>query len=483
MGAHRMISSRLDDNIAVLSEKLPVGRSFDLVTREMQFGKTRAYWVGINGMYDLSVTQMVMTNLQNPAFTTDSAIEDLTRYLSEKVGFAQTSLSNDWDVIVASIVSGPSVIFVDGFSEAVIMDLREYPMRSIEEPENEKVMKGAKDGFVETLLFNANLIRRRIRNLQLTFALTTIGTDTQTDIAIAYVGGIAEQTLVDAVTEALGQIHVSALTMGEKSLEELLVKKHWYNPMPSLQTTERPDVACSYLLEGNVLVLVDNTPMVLILPGTIFQFSQSPEDYYKNPLTGNLFRFLRFTSALLSLYLLPAFLVLAGHLPQLTQQFSFLTDTSIGPIDLLGYVLVAEFGLELLQYASAHALGTLTTPLSIIGGLVMGEIAINLNWFSEEVIFYTAVTLLSTLMIASHEFADALRIYRFLLILASGFFGVWGLIGGSVLMALSVITTPTFSGKSYFWPLIPMDWPALKTVLFRLPTPKVQSGKSGGTRH
>ena len=425
-------------------------------------------------MYDSEVMQFILSDLQNPQYTQDCTIQKLHEYLSMKVSFGQTKLEKDMTVILNNVVSGPSAIFVDGFDEAIIVDLRKYPTRGISEPENEKVMRGAKDGFVETLLFNANLIRRRIRNYNLTFEMKTVGTDSKTDVAIAYVEDIVNKDLLNEVNEKIDKVKVNSLTLGQKSLEELIIKKRWFNPMPSVQVTERPDVACSYLMEGNVIVIVDNTPSVMILPGNIFQFLQSPEDYYKNPLTGNLFRFLRTICLLISLYLLPLFVTIAGHMPDISSQINLISEGEIGPLKLLFFVIFVEFGLDLLQYTSSHTLGTLITPLSIVGGLVLSDIAINLEWFSEEVIFYAAITLLSTFMITSHEFCDALRIYRILLVICAGFFGIWGLLGGTVLVVASLVTTPTFAGKSYFWPLFPFDWRELRTLMFRITTQTAQ---------
>ena len=150
----------LDENIDTISRLFPIGKSFDIITREMKFGDTRVYWMGINGMFDNEVMQLALSNLQNPVFTGDDVISCLENYIAAKTSIAQLSLTDDVDTVLRSVVSGPVAILVDGFDKAIIIDLRKYPVRSIEEPENEKVLRGSKDGFVETMLFNTNLIRR-----------------------------------------------------------------------------------------------------------------------------------------------------------------------------------------------------------------------------------------------------------------------------------------------------------------------------------
>lgn len=473
-GEFRLVKS-LDKNIERISELFPVGKSFDIVTRELKFGSTRAYWMGINGMFDSEVMQLMLSDLQNPLFTKDDVIHNLEDYVTSKTSVSQISLEGDIRNVLKNVVSGPAAVLVDGFDKAIIIDLRKYPARSIEEPENEKVLRGAKDGFVETMLFNANLIRRRIRNFNLTFEINTVGNDSKSDVAIAYVGGIANEKLIDDVRTAINKVDVDSLTLGSKSLEELLVKKRWFNPLPSIQITERPDVACSYLEEGYVIVIVDNSPAVIILPGNIFQFSQSPEDYYRNPLTGNMFRLLRNVSVIISLYLLPVFLLIVGHMPDLTEKLSLISGEQLpGAIRLLCFVIFAEFGLDMLEYAASHSPGNLITPVSVVGGIVLGEMAVNMNWFSEEVLFYSAISLLTTFVISSHEFSDALRLYRVVLIILTGLLGIPGIIIASVLVIASILTTPSFAGAGYFWPLYPFNWPALKALIIRKTTISAQ---------
>lgn len=261
-------------------------------------------------------------------------------------------------------------------------------------------------------------------------------------------------------------------------MEELLLPKRWWNPLPAIQTTERPDVACSYLLEGHILVIVDNSPVVLIFPCTIFQFTQSSEDYYNSPSVGTYFRLVRFFCIPVSLLLMPSFLLLTGYFPELSERWGLLSDSGGMTVQrLFFYVLAVEFLLDLLKYSAALNSGRLSGSLSIIGGLLIGDIAVSLNWASIEVLFYAAVTLLASLSVSGTEFSDGIRLYRILLITATGFFGLPGFLIGLALILLSIATTPTFGGYSYFWPLFPFNGKALGRLLFRSPTPKAQPSK------
>lgn len=479
------ISESLEKNKDYLKQHFPIGVSFDFIVRDLLLGNTKALWIGISGFCNTEILQRIFSDLQDPQFMDTPEVGDLPRFVSAKIGYAQVTLTSSWDDVERSLLSGPSILFVDGSAQAVVIDARSYPTRGVDEPDTEKVTRGSRDGFVETLLFNTNLIRRRVRSADLAFEIRTIGSVSKTDVAVGYLSGEVNRELLRELHKALDSLDVTSLTMGSKSLEELLVKKRWYNPLPSIQMTERPDVACSYLTEGHILVIVDNTPSVLILPCTIFQFTQSPEDYYKNPSVGTYFRLVRFGCIIASLLLLPLFLLLTAWYPD-TSGSALLPTGSMGPMRIFFYVVAVEFLLDLFKYSTSHSSDRFSGALAIVGGLIIGDIAVELNWASVEVMFYAAVTLLTTLALPNIEFGDAIRLYRILLILATGFFGPWGFGICLVLVILSIATTPTFARMSYFWPLFPFNWPALKTLLFRFPTFKAQpihAWKRHGKKH
>lgn len=468
------LSSHLDENINYIKTVLPIGTSFDLITRKLYLGETKAFFLGVNGLCKTDVLQQIFSDLQNPLYVMNGQVENIVRFVRSKIGYAQVNISDSWDTIFRNVLSGPIALFLDGFSQAILIDARTYPTRSISEPDLEKVTRGARDGFVETLLFNANLIRRRVRSPRLCFSIHSVGTESKTDVAIAYLAGSVNEELLQKLSKAIDELKVSALTMGAKSLEELLLPKRWWNPLPAIQITERPDTACSYLMEGHILVLVDNSPMVLIFPCTIFQFTQSPEDYYQSPSVGSYFRLVRFLCIPVSLLLMPLFLLVTAYYPDFSNRWGLLSSGTLSPGRLFFYILVVEFILDLFKYSSSLSSGKFSGSLSIVGGLVIGDIAVSLNWASIEILFYSAVTLLASLSISGTEFSDALRLYRILLIAATGFWGLPGFLIALLLVLLSVITTPTFGGFSYLWPLFPFNKKALGRLLFRSPTPKAQ---------
>ena len=469
------MSSHLQENIRNLKELIPLDKSFDIISSQLKIGGNEAFFVGLNGYIGEQILQRIFTDLTEPLDTSDE--KAVIKYMYDHVGYASVTPYQTWDELLLQLLSGPALMLLDGYKGGFILDIRTYPARGVEEPDTEPVTRGAHDGFTETMLTNANLIRRRIRAHSLTFEAMHIGTASQTDVSLAYLGELADTEFLDYIRTELKNLRVTSLTMGAKSLEELLLKKSFFHPLPSICTTERPDVASSYLMEGNILIMVDNSPSVLILPSSIFQFTQHPDDYYNSPIVGNYFRLVRFLCLLVSVFLMPVFLLITSYYPELSAKYQLLSTEGMSPVRLTFYVLAVEFLLDLFKYSSAHSPGRFSGSLSIVGGLIIGDVAVQLNWASTEILFYAAATLLTTLSLASVEFAEGMRIYRLFLIFMTAFFGPWGFWIGTALMLLSIATTPTLGDKSYLWPLFPFNWQALKTLLFRYPTAKSQPSR------
>ncbi len=467
-----MISSKLQENMIKARSLMAIKQSFDYIERELFFGETKVYMLAINGFTQTEVLQHIVSDVQSLTDCNEK-IKDLDDFIDSRLGFAQVSYVEEWEPLIKNILSGQTILIIDGFQKAVSIDTRTYPLRGIAEPDTEKVTRGAKDGFVENIVMNTALIRRRIRNPQLTFELHEVGTDSKTDVAIAYINGKAEEKLIGLIRKKLDNLQVTSLTMGAQSLKELLIPRSYFHPLPSILTTERPDVASSYLEEGYVLLVPDASPMVLVLPCSIFQFTQSPEDYYKSPVVGNYIRLMRLFSLLASLLLMPLFLLFGAYV-SLPEKFRLVSTEGMTPLKLFVMVLVIEVALDLFRYSASHTSERFAGALSIVGGLIIGDVAIGLEWASPEVLFYGSATMLATLSVASLEMAEGIRIYRIFLVLCTGGFGVWGFGIGLALVLLSVVTTPTFGKAGYFWPLVPFRWSALKTLLFRYPTCKAQ---------
>ena len=202
-------------------------------------------------------------------------------FMQTTLPYIETDVTDDLEKMIFTVMSGGTLIIGSSFgTEALLVDSRTYPARETAEPEGDRVMRGARDGFVETLIFNTALIRRRVRNPALSMKYFKVGRDSGSDVVLCYMSDRADTKYVEWLSKKLSEIKTDSLTMGHESLKECLIKQKWYNPFPKIRTTERPDAAVSQLLEGSVLVIVDNSPQVMVLPSTIFDFMQESNDFY-----------------------------------------------------------------------------------------------------------------------------------------------------------------------------------------------------------
>ena len=365
------------------------------------------------------------------------------------------------------LLSGALLMFVDGEETAIIIDAREYPVRSIEEADTEKDTNGPKDGFVETIIFNAAMIRRRVRDRNLCFEMTNVGESSKTDVCLAYLKGKADEKYLRDLRKKLDGIQVDSLVMAHNSLEELLLPRRWFNPLPQIRYTQRPDIAASYLQEGHVLIMVDTSPSVMITPTTFFYYTQYAEDFIQTPVVGTYYSLARILALLTAQFLVPAWLLLAEHISP-PQWLSFIGMKEPGPIPLLIQFLLLEFGFDLLKMSSMHSPTYMGGTFGIIGALLLGDFAIKVGVFVPESIFYMAVTIIASYCIPNSDLTYAVRLFRLFLLIATGLLGIWGFIGSIILILILMLSTKTMDSKRpYLWPLIPLNIKALGNMLIR----------------
>lgn len=463
-----MLKKNLKDNIDKIKQLLPVEKSFDIIGREVTIGEKQAYLLFVDGFAKDDIMLRVLEDLQS--VKKEDNINTIKALIDKKIAYIEVETFNKLDKLKMSVLSGAEILIIEGEDTGIIIDAREYPVRSPEESQVEKVTRGSRDGLVETVVFNTALIRRRVRDSGLTFEMKNVGTRSKTDVAIGYISDLVDDELLQDLKNKIDEIDIPSLLMAEKSLEELILKKRWYNPLPQVKFTERPDVAAAHLMEGHIVIIVDTSPSVMILPTTVFYFSQYAEDYYQNPLVGTFTRFMRFLSILVSLFLTPIWLLLAENSDKLPEFINFIGVKEDAAFPLLVQFLLLEFGIELLKMSSLHTPQNLGASFGIIGGLIVGEMAIKVGFFSVEPIFYTAVTAISEFCIPSVEFASAIRVFRLFLLILTGLFWHWGFLIGLIIILLITYNTYTFDKKrKYTWPLIPFHGKALLNVLIRRP--------------
>ncbi|WP_099189139.1 spore germination protein [Tepidibacter mesophilus] len=470
------VSSSLNDNIKTLKKTLPIDKSFDIVNREWTIGNTKANFVFIDGFTKDQIMLFIMGKIQSIDIEHVN-IDVIKTLLKNDIPYIEVSTFSDFEDMERAVLSGNTALFIDGQSEGILLDVREYPVRGPQEPDLEKVTRGSRDGLVETIIFNTALIRRRLRDPGLIFELTTIGSQSKTDVSISYIDSVVDHDFLEQLKSQLDKIKTNSLIMGEKTLEELLIKKKWFNPLPQVRFTERPDVVAAHLLEGHIAIIVDNSPSVMLLPVTIFHFTQHAEDYYQNPMVGTYLRWVRFISMISSMIISPLWLYLVYNPELLPNSLKFIGPSEVGNIPLFIQFILLEIGLDTLRLASIHTPNSLSTSMGIIGGLILSEFAVKVGWFTPETILYMAIAAIGTFATPSIEFAMAIRIFRLFILIITGIFKNIGFFISLAIVCTIICTTKGFANQSYLWPLIPFNKDALLNILFRKPIVEIKSSK------
>jgi stage V sporulation protein AF len=391
-------------------------------------------------------------------------------FLCKRVVYVESELTDSLDTMIQMVLSGATLMLGSRFGEyGILIDSRSYPARETTEPQNDRVMRGPRDGFVETLISNTALIRRRVRNTALTMSYFTVGKSSKTDVVLCFMADRADAQYVKRVSERLKEIKTESLTMGHQSLAECLIRTRWYNPFPKIRTTERPDVAAAQLFEGSVLILMDNSPEAMILPTSIFDFMQESNDFYSPPLTGTYIRIVRYLIFALTLFAVPVWYLCYANPTLVPDWFAFVLPSETGRLPVIAQLLIVEFVVDGLKMASMNTPDMLSNSLSVVGGLILGDFAVGVGWLIPEVIILMAFVAIANFSQRSYELGYAFKFMRILLLIGVALFGLWGFVGGVVLIIALIATNRTVNGEcSYLYPLIPFNARAFVSVFFRV---------------
>ena len=462
----RTLTNNYHDNLRLIEERLRVSESFDLLTKKLTLPDGELTFYYIDGFVKDTVMQKLMTQLLSLKKMPPSAEE----LMQEGVPYVETDIVEDVDLMIGAVTSGATLMLGTTLGiKAIIIDSRTYPARETSEPEGDRVMRGSRDGFVETLIFNTALIRRRIRNPSLTMQYFSIGEDSHTDVVMCYMNDRADREYVSAMAKKLQSIKTDSLVIGHESLKECLIKSRWYNPFPKIRTTERPDVASAQLLEGSILIVIDNSPEVMILPVSVFDFMQEANDFYFPPLTGTYIRLVRYAVFFMTLVITPLWYLMTRY-PELVPSFlEFAMPEDSGKLPIIVQLLLVEFIIDALRLASLNTPSMLNNSLSVVGGLILGDFAVDIGWLIPEVILYMAFVAIANFTQRSYELGYAIKFLRIFLLIATGIFGFWGFCGAFLVVIVLVATNSTVNGKrNYLYPLIPFNGKALLSMIVRL---------------
>ncbi|MCX7569093.1 spore germination protein [Tumebacillus sp. DT12] len=464
------LEKKLSENLKFFERALGIGKSFDMINREMTFAGHDFAFLYINGFVKDNIVDDMLRSLSHLK-REQIAVDTVEKLFHTYLGHTQVELVETSDKVVAAVLTGQTAVLIDGFEKAFLIDARTFPARSPQEPELERVVRGSRDGYVETLVHNTVLTRRRIRDPRLRFINMKIGTRSMTDIAIAYLEDVADDHLVEEIRTRLSGIEVDGLPMAEKTVEEWLTQRNRWNPYPLVRYTERPDVAAVHLLEGHILIFVDTSPSVMITPATFFHHVQHAEEFRENPMTGLWVRWVRFLGIFASLFFIPMWILFTLiHREWLPAGLAFLGPDDIGAIPIILQFLFAELGIDLMRMAAIHTPTPLATAMGLIAAVLIGDIAVKVGLFAPETILYLAVAAIGMFATPSYELSMANRITRVFFVLSVAFLDWYGLAAAFAAWFIILARTKSIT-RPYFWPLVPFNLKALLSVVMRAPVP------------
>ena len=468
----KQLSKNFEENKKLLDEVLEVKESFDLIYRVMEVGGRKACFYFIDGFLKDDLMQKIMQ------YFLDLKEEDLGKDAHEmskkNIPYGEVDLRTDLEEIKKDMLSGVPLLLVDGFEQIICIDCRTYPGRNVEEPMKDRVMRGSRDGFVETLVFNTALIRRRIRSPQLVMEMCTVGKSSKTDVVISYMRGRADEKMLEGIRKRIGKIEIDSLTMNQESLSECLCQHKWYNPFPKFKFSERPDVTAASILEGAIVILVDNSPSAMILPSSVFDIIEEADDYYFPPVTGTYLRLSRMIINIMAVILTPLFLLLIMKPEWIPEQLAFIQITEEINIPIIIQFLILEFAIDGLRLAALNTPDMLSLPLSVVAGIVLGDYTVSSGWFNAEVMLYMAFVAVANYTQVNFELGYALKFMRVILLILTALFHIYGFVSGIVLVFCALIANKTITGNSYLYPLIPFDGKQCLKKFFRVSLSKVE---------
>lgn len=472
----RPLTRKLEDNVNYLKELLGVGVSFDIGVREFNIKNVRIALFYCNSLTDNYAIIMLIKELlllgEDDVYLHKHAFQIIHNHLA----LHQVSIMDDLDQMSTAILSGLIVILVEDELKGFALDTRRYPGRNPEEPETEKVVRGSRDGFTENIIINLGLIRRRVRDPFFRCELYKVGSLSQTDVCLLYIDNLVDHDILKTIRNRIKAIDVEELVMADKQLEELLTHKSW-NPYPKVRYTERPDTLAVHLYDGLIGIMVDTSPSVMIAPTTYLEQLQHVEEYRHTPIIGSFLRFARTGGILVSLFLVPTWMLFVYEPRLLPDYLKFIGPREIGTIPIIIQILVGEVGIEFLRMAAIHTPTAMSTALGIVAGVLIGQIAIQVGLFSPEVVLYIAVSAIGAYATPNYEVGLANKVAKLFIIVTTYFFRLWGLIGGIILYVLFLAFNTSF-GKPYLYPLLPFNFKDFLHIFVRTSQSKKKRKKA-----
>lgn len=456
-----------EENLAMVNRKLRVDESFDIIIKHITVAGKKVTFYCIDGFVKDEMFEKMLEYLTNLTEKDLKDISDADDFLNSKITYIESSTEDNLEKFTTFVLSGAIGMIFEGFTKAIIIDSRTYPARDVQEPESDKVLRGSHEGFVETVIFNTALIRRKIRNPELTLKSIQIGNESKTDIVVVYLENTVNKKQLESLMKKLNSIEVKSLAMSQESLRECLLPYQPWNPYPRVRYTERPDTAAACIYDGNIIVLADGSPSAMIIPTGFFDFVQDANDYYFPPMVGTFLRYIRAVVFGLSLLLVPTWYLITLYAEKVPDALRFILINEPNGVPIIFQLIVTEFVIDTLRLASLNTPSSLSNSFSVVGALVLGEFAVSSGWFVSEVVLFMAFSAISNFTQPSYELGYAFKISRVLILILTAIFHFWGYIAGLAIIILVICTTKTVEGFTYLYPLIPFNKDAFFSLLYR----------------
>ncbi|WP_312061234.1 spore germination protein [Anaerotignum sp.] len=471
------ISKNLSENMITIKEAFR--DCGDVVMREFVVGsgKSRLFMIYTDNIVDShTIHDFIMTNLMsrykecNESGLLDAFMEDI-------IAVGEVSKINEIQQALDAVLLGDTVLFMEGNAFALEVSTKGFPSRGVNQAQTEVVVLGPKDAFLEGMATNIVLIRRRIRDNKLKLKRKKIGTRSKTDVALMYMEDLVRPKTLELVEKQLDTINLDAIL--DSGYVEQLLEKRWASPFPQLQMTERPDKAASALLEGRVVLVIDNTPVVVMLPVTLNVFFQAAEDYYDRWQIMSFIRAIRYVAAVVAIALPGLYIALSVYHPELIPTALAIkiaaTRQSI-PFSVVGEVIIMELAFELLREAGIRLPSPVSSTIGIVGGIIIGSAAVEAGIVSPTVVIISALTGICSFVIPNIALVSGLRLSKYLTIFLSAIFGLFGL-WIALLFILAHLCSLTSYGIPFMYPFCSasvnddIDW---EDTILRMPLQKMK---------
>lgn len=470
------ITENLDKNEEFLRNT--IGQSSDTNYRRFNitaFNNKTALLVNISGLADANlINDFLLTPLMSlKQLPTEINIQDkakpITWLVNSGISLSNVRESNQWTDICNSIMSGDSVLFLQDCDTAIILSTKGWESRTIKEPNTESEPRGPKDGFIEDIESNTSLIRRRIKDNNLRFENMIIGERTKTNVMLAYIDDLVNKSILQEARTRLSAIKIDGIL--ETGYIEELITDSPNSVFPLIQRTERPDKACSAILEGRIIILVDTTPFVLIIPSVFLQFINASGDYYEKSILSSFIRCIRLLALFMSLSLSSFYVLLMSfHQEMIPTSLALKLASSRQGLPLPATVetFAMELVFEILKEAGIRMPSSIGQTVSFIGALVIGEAAVSAGFIGPATVIVIALAAICSFVIPSLSMSNSIRFIRFPLLILSSSFGLFGFLGGIIVIILHLLSLRCFS-VPYLAPISPFDKNANKDVIIRAP--------------